>query len=149
MTIYLASRYGDAPRLRDVGERLRAFGHKVTSRWVWADRRAGRRFEDIPFEEKAEIALENLDDVRACDVLVLFNDHTPGASRGGKFVELGMAIALDKRLIIVGERSSVFEFLPGASRVVDVEMLLGVFDNWAKTIETDVGPLPTEAGHGK
>ena len=69
MKIYFAGRYGDAEKFRRLGEGFKALGHEIVSSWIYTNRRAGRQFEDIPDEEKAKIAREDVDDVLACDIL--------------------------------------------------------------------------------
>lgn len=117
MKIYLAGRYSDAPKLRHMGESLKALGHEIVSRWVYTNRRAGREFEDIPDAEKTEIAQEDVDDVRACDILILLVGE---GGRGGKDVEFGLALGLGKRVAILGPRKNVFHWLANVEEFQDV-----------------------------
>ena len=112
MKIYFAGRYRDADIFRALGETLKRNGHEIVSRWIYLNRRAGRAFEVIPVEEKAEIAREDVEDVHACDILVLLSTPiiTIPAGRGGKHVEFGIALALGKRICVMGARENVFHW---------------------------------------
>lgn len=105
ISFYLASTFESRPKLREYRAQLIDLGHKVTSRWL-----------DIPDDviandpnyDKPKMADVDLADVRAADVLVLFTkDET---RRGGREVELGYALALNRHCVVVGSRRNVFHW---------------------------------------
>lgn len=113
MKCYLASAYSRQAEMRDIAARLIEVGHEITARWI------DGRHETPPFgmevdsiEHLGWAAAEDVDDVAACEVLV---SVTGGGHRlrGGRHVEAGIAIALGKRRVVLGERESVFDHLPG------------------------------------
>ena len=57
-------------------------------------------------------------DIEACEIVIVFSE-TPREtnSRGGRHVELGMALALKKRIFVVGPVENVFMSLPQIQRV--------------------------------
>lgn len=107
MKIYLASKFANATLMRDHRIDLAALGHTVTSRWIDS---SGDDSHYTASDWHAD-AVQCIEDVKACDVLVhcIPDDH---GGRGGRHVEFGMALALGKGLIIVGERELVFHWLP-------------------------------------
>ncbi len=58
------------------------------------------------------IAQEDMDDVQAADALIAFTEPRRGEGAGGRHVELGMALAWGKRLLVVGPREHLFHTLP-------------------------------------
>jgi nucleoside 2-deoxyribosyltransferase len=58
----------------------------------------------------APYAEQDMADVLRSDVVVVFT-HQP-SSTGGRHVELGMALAAGKRVIICGDRENIFQTLP-------------------------------------
>jgi len=114
--VYLAADYARKDEIQGIRVSLEDRGVKVTSRWLdTAD-------DGIPWSAEAKI---DLDDIREADVVVSF---TTGAhARGGRHAEFGIAVALDKGLILVGPREHVFHFLPGVLLLNSVSELL----SWA------------------
>jgi hypothetical protein len=59
----------------------------------------------------------DFDDVREADVCIAFTEPADGPQgRGGRHTELGIALALGQRVIIVGPREHVFHCLPDVER---------------------------------
>jgi len=97
--------------MRRVARRLESLGHKVPCTWLMLDDDDG----DDPSQPAVDLA-----EIRECDVMIHFSEKpgTPGAARGGRLVELGMAEALGKRIIVVGPGpENIFHQLPGVARV--------------------------------
>jgi hypothetical protein len=73
-------------------------------------------------EERGKFADENLEDLRRADVLLLLN---PAGGRrlghGGRDVELGYALALEKTILLVGGRENVFHYLDRISVISGAE----------------------------
>ena len=115
MNIYLAARYSRFLEMQDYAAQLKALGHTITSRWILGD-------HDIRAHGQSEApywmplwAEEDWEDLANADTVISFTEapgNTPGRSRGGRHVELGMALALQKRCMIVGPREHVFHWLP-------------------------------------
>jgi hypothetical protein len=82
----------------------------VTSRWLSV---AARDSHPVLTEDEwRELAVIDQEDVLAADTLVCFAE-TPGeGGNGGRHVELGMALALGKQVIVVGRREHIFHRLP-------------------------------------
>ena len=113
MKIYLAGRYSRRRELQQYGEQLEAAGHTIVSSWIDGhhETRPNVDATGSPAEQQAW-ALEDCWDVLCCEALILFANEMGAASRGGRFVEFGIALARSKRLMIVGRRENVFCHLP-------------------------------------
>lgn len=116
MRVYLAARYSRRVEVAGYADDLRAAGHEVTSRWV-----AGVHEhppDGVAADSVAHLALAaavDVDDLVAADCLVSFTEPdgaVVGRGRGGRHVELGMALGLGKRVIVAGFRENVFCCLP-------------------------------------
>lgn len=113
MKIYLAARYSRRMELLGYAAELRAVGHTVTSRWLDGNHEAEDNAFDGGLVDGAQFALEDLRDLRRADIVIAFTEvPRSGHSRGGRHVEFGVAIAMDKHLIVVGHRENVFYCLP-------------------------------------
>ncbi len=83
-------------------------GHQVTSRWI------DQRQDATDTAEAAAVARRDIADIEIADTLIAFSE-TPRSgvsTRGGRHIETGIAIALRKRVIVVGPRENVFCSLP-------------------------------------
>lgn len=124
MKIYLASRYSRREELCGYREQLEAKGHIVTSRWLNGNHQLDKH--GIPIGEhgeklvegdtpessdaanllRAHFVSEDTADVVDSELVISFTEPPRSAlgNRGGRHVEFGMAVALKKRLFVVGHR---------------------------------------------
>ena len=125
--VYLAARYARGPKLQSLAVALERRGHTVTSRWITGH--GGTlptslppgRLNDDP-AGCARYARADIDDLRAADLVVSFTDV--GGGKGGRHVEFGVALALGKRLVVVGPREHVFHALPEVEHYPDTAAFL-------------------------
>jgi len=90
-----------------VANRLKTFGFDIVARWVYGG-------EDGLSRE--QIAILDIADVDACDVLVSFTQPYGALTKGGgRHVEFGYALARGKRLVVIGSRENVFHHAPNVS----------------------------------
>ena len=72
--------------------------------------------------------LENFNDLSRAEVVVLFGENpgTPGADRGGRFVDFGSTLyrGASVRRIVVGPRENLGAFWPGVEHVADADALV-------------------------
>ncbi|TWT58927.1 Nucleoside 2-deoxyribosyltransferase [Thalassoglobus neptunius] len=130
-SVYLAARYSRRLELCEYRTALEANGIKVTSRWLNGFHQIGD--DGTPINEEGEALVEEGDngsrteqsarlrlhfanedvaDVRSCNVLIAFTEPPrSSASRGGRHVELGMALGMGKPVIVVGHRENIFCWL--------------------------------------
>jgi len=127
MIIYLAARYSRRLELCGYRAELERLGHKVPARWLNGSHQLGN--DGMPLTEEGErqfeeghpsadvlrdkFARDDLEDVLSADLLVAFTEQPRiGNSRGGRHVELGIAIGTGKRIAVVGPRENIFCWLP-------------------------------------
>lgn len=125
-TIYLASRYSRRLELCGYREELLALGHDVTARWLNGEHQVDnegvaigeggeQRVESGGDAIAAKFAQDDFEDVATARLVIAFTEvprGPGGSSRGGRHVELGMALAWAKDIIVVGPRENVFCWLP-------------------------------------
>jgi hypothetical protein len=114
MDIYLAARFARFPEMQGYALCLKAIGHTVTSRWIRGDHevRAHGQAEHAPWH--TVWAHEDIEDLMSAHMVVSFTEapgHVPGRGRGGRHVEMGIALATQKRCVIVGYRENIFHWL--------------------------------------
>lgn len=101
VSIYLASLYARREEMEQHALLLmNAHGYDITSRWVFGG--------EVGFSLE-EIAIFDLEDVDSADTIVAFSEpYGTMYKGGGRNVELGYALAKDKRCVLIGERENVF-----------------------------------------
>lgn len=138
MNAYLAARYSRREELCVYREHLKLAGIKVTARWLDGDHQvddAGLSAE-AGRAERERFALEDYQDLQAADIFIAFTEPPrSNPSRGGRHVELGMAIALRKKLHIVGPRENVFCCLPRVH----------VWEDWPSCLAAILSIAPKQA----
>ncbi len=113
--IYLAARYSRWHELADYARQLSAYGFVITSRWL-----EGRSpllpdglSEEAAFEQRAYFAQQDWEDLMNADICISFTEPPRSSNtRGGRHVEMGAALAIGKRVIVIGQRENVFHCLP-------------------------------------
>lgn len=130
MRIYLASRYSRRLELCAYKADIEAAGHTVTSTWLNGSHQIsdtgtpiGERGEKLVEgdDESADVrsaalrnkfAGEDFRDVMMSELLIAFTEQPrSGHSRGGRHVELGIALGRMQRVWIVGPRENIFCWL--------------------------------------
>jgi nucleoside 2-deoxyribosyltransferase len=111
--VYLAARYARASELFLHAMDLVSAGFVVTSRWIRGDHQASDEQLTADPGLAERFAAEDVEDLRRADIVISFTEEPrSGHSRGGRHVEFGMALALGKRVLVVGHRENVFHCLP-------------------------------------
>lgn len=134
MKIYIAARFSKRPEANQLARELIALGHIITSRWVKPDcdhvlpTGLSQQAAD---SERQRFAQEDYDDVAACDMLVALMEEPRSNSRGGRHVEFGIAIGMQKQLAIIGPRETVFHHLPAVAHFATVDDFLSTYKEGA------------------
>lgn len=118
---YLCGRYGRKEELQECAIELRNMGHIVVSSWVDFDDNLNEC--NLSDKEKCEIAMIDIEDLESADILVVFSEeeNSTQKGRGGRHVEMGMAIALRKDIDVIGPKENIFHY-------ADIE--IKHYDNW-------------------
>ena len=98
MKVYVAGKWSERSKVRELMNAFELYGHEVTCDWT--------KHEDPCKSE--EYSVEDINAIKECDVLIAY---MPSANvfYKGAWVEIGAALALDKKVIIIGNKvSSVF-----------------------------------------
>jgi hypothetical protein len=111
--IYFAARTGRQEELREIAEHLTVEGAEVTSRWLFSEPLTNSELSALG--RAPALAQMDLDDLARAQVCIAFTEGTTtaNAGRGGRHAELGIALGLGKRVLVVGPREHVFHCLPG------------------------------------
>jgi len=124
MKIYLASRYGRHEEMENVAIKLKCLGFEITSRWHNGSHQANDDELEKHVDKAVEFALDDVSDLKVANVVVCFTEVPRTInSRGGRHVELGMPIAWNKKIIVVGHRENIFCCLPNIEFCKDVNEL--------------------------
>lgn len=123
MRIYLAARYSRREELCGYGATLDEMGHTITSRWLNGNHQIDRGLSvEREQNERVRFACEDRDDVYRAQLLIAFTEISRSSnSRGGRHVELGMALGSKMPVIVVGPRENVFCCLPEVTVVTAFE----------------------------
>jgi nucleoside 2-deoxyribosyltransferase len=113
MKVYLAAQYYRRDAMRGFAYMLKDIGIEVTSSWLRERADVNSDLSDNSHEFLRRHARNDIADIEAADVLILFTvDPILPTKRGGRHVELGYALALGKKIIICGPRENIFHHLP-------------------------------------
>lgn len=113
---YLAARFGRREELCGYAESLKHKGYGVTSRWLTQHQKADLNVISYSPQERQMFALHDYEDVLRANRLIAFTEdpaeNVPGGRRGGRHVELGIALTAGKHVYVVGHKENVFCHLP-------------------------------------
>lgn len=116
MKIYIACPYPERPYALVVRRFCLSQGWECCARWLDPSHDNLPAFQTIDLQRVD--ALEDISDVAQCDVFIALNpDGYANTGSGGRHVELGIAITLDKRIILIGDHSNIFHRLPSVKHI--------------------------------
>jgi hypothetical protein len=117
LRVYLAAHYARRDEIREYADELKAKGVEVISSWLYER----GNIPDDP-EGWTKNALGDADDVRVCNCLVMFTAPGLGTAGVGEkryhapqgaHSELGMALILRHWIMLVGQKTQIFHYMPG------------------------------------
>lgn len=116
---YLASRYSRREEMVGVAEAIEGLGHVVTSRWINGNHQA----ENDQTAAMRVFAQDDLEDVISAHHLIAFTEmpREPTTNRGGRHVELGVALGQGKAIWTVGPNGGVENVFHALPSVVNFE----------------------------
>ena len=86
---------------------------KVNSRWLEEKANPNSSIHDFEPSGYLGPAIDDVEDIRACDAFVLFSiDGEIATKRGGRHWETGFAYGIGKSVIVCGPKENIFHFLP-------------------------------------
>jgi hypothetical protein len=130
MKVYLAAAFERQLEILRYRNELEAVGHTVTSRWNDPAQRHGGlvSMQGATMTDIERWAIEDIADLTAASTIINF---TGQGNRGGRHVEFGIGIALNKQLVIVGPLEHVFHYLPQVQQLTTPAQFL----SWATNQE--------------
>ena len=110
--IYLAAPFGKKLEMREKREQLVSRGCDVQARWIDEDLFTSdtvpSQLGEAPSVEYLRTYAEiDFEDAKACDLFIVL----PGVG-AGHHAEMGIALALGKKCVVVGEKNCIFHHLP-------------------------------------
>lgn len=122
MKIYLAAAMPRITEANKLGLLLEKQGHSLTSYW---HKEVDRKVENADYHNGSR-AQRDKDCVEACDVFIsLVGDRHQ--SRGGRHCELGLALAWEKQIILIGDDDDcIFTWLEnsGITKIYSIEKFI-------------------------
>jgi len=115
---YLAARYDRKEEMKKYRELLKEHGVEITSRWL-------EEPDNAAALGNWDAATIDLDDVRAADGMIFFSENpTERWPRGGRHVEFGYALALNKTIVVIGPKENVFHNLKDITHYESFDKML-------------------------
>ena len=111
--VYLASSYDRIKELNEYKRDLSDIGFIITSRWLQRHYKLDINIQieetGLNNDEAIHFAAEDLEDIYRSDIIILFSSICKTQySKGGHNVELGIGLALNKHIYIVGPIENIF-----------------------------------------
>ena len=120
MKLYVASQ--NKYEAQQVAVLLTKAGHELTSNWAFSV--APFHTWALSVEERKKIAIDDIEDVKqAVDGVVLIANEMK-LCPGGKHTETGVALALGRRVYVLGEPENIFHWHPLVTVCTDMAALL-------------------------
>jgi hypothetical protein len=131
--VYLAAQFERKEEMRKYRDELKELGITVTSRWI--EPNLQEEVLDVnnlaqEWMRGAQYAISDFDDIRRSVTFIMF---TNGLGRGGHHTELGIALTMNRDVIIIGKRENVFHCLSGITVFQDWE----TFISWLKELKDE------------
>ena len=120
LSFYIAASWPRRQEAVAISSYLVSSGYKSTARWINESKSQG--YEHGVSGMTGGLPEQDEHDVRVADCLVCLTGDT--LTRGGRHTELGIAIALGKRVFCVGPMEQVFHRHPLVTMVNDISELL-------------------------
>ena len=112
MKFYLAGRYQDKETIGSFAKSLSKIGHEITATWMYEPYDPNILQSQLSLQENRICGIKDLKEISECEELIFFseNEITP-TPRNGRHVEFGYALALGKRINVIGPRENIFHYL--------------------------------------
>ena len=135
--VYIAAPYSMKETVAAEAAELQAVGIECTSSWVKERHAATVQMGDLTHDEHLTYALQDVEDVLAADLLMFHIDPTKTIVRGGRHVEFGMAVMINRisrkmPIFVIGEdRENIFHHLQYVIHFATWELALAAADKIA------------------
>lgn len=143
MRWYLAARYSRNGEMVEFADTLRMLGQVVTCRWPFRGvDEEWRNSDQVPDDLRTQLAVEDFEDLVVSDGVISFTeiprDTTKRPAKGGRHVEFGLGLALNKRMVVIGPKENIFHYLPSIEVYETKEEFLDVLASEQATTRGEV-----------
>ncbi len=97
MKIFIAGSINNISSIKKLMKIIEAAGHIIVHDWTG-------QFDE---KRKQEFCLKDIEGIRECDVFIACMEHCKISCKG-TLIEIGIALALDKKIIIIGGIDSIY-----------------------------------------
>lgn len=107
VTAYIAGRYGRRKEFKEYAEILKNYDIDVLSTWLEGkhENKEGHGTRD----EMEQWSNDDITDIIRSKLFICFTeDREAGYTSGGRHVEFGYALCLEKKIILIGQRENIF-----------------------------------------
>lgn len=119
--MYVAGKWSERERIEKVLEELRDRGYTITVDWT----------THVDPDMFKEFVLEDIEGIKNSDILLACM-WTKNIFYKGAWIEVGIALGLDKRIIIIGEEvKGIFLSHPNVTVVKDLETAINKLDEYS------------------
>ncbi len=155
MKIYVAGKWSERENVKKVMEMIESRGHTITCNWT--NHIAPERIQngegcfnkDFDWAQNGHktYAEEDLEGVKNCDVVVACM-WSPDIFYKGAWIEIGIAIGLNKNIVIIGSNvTTVFLGLKNITVVGSIEEALNIIGSTQFDIDYDIGKEYKDTDH--
>ena len=137
MNVYIGARFSMAPEANALAAELKDAKYDIASSWHTDDSEPAW---DNPVIQ-AQRAMRDYTELMGADAFVQLTGNPREDTRGGQHVELGMAIAWNKVIIVVGQRGHVFHYLETIGHVDHASQVVEGLEEWLILEEDSVEEL--------
>ena len=121
---YLAARYSRRDSIRELIPAFRRVGLDLQARWLHGTHTIAAGADEVGANAQGrDFARDDYEDVTAARFMVAYNpeeDYRTG--RGGRHVELGIALAQGKPILLAGGRENIFHWHSGVTFLGNVPL---------------------------
>lgn len=139
LKIYVAARFGEKDKVRQIYERLEKLGYEISSKWTeheenWTLSERGQNIYGSNPEYARSLSIKDLKGVIDCDVFMLLHTQEGGQ---GKFIEYGAALASGKYCVIVNPTyvdDCMFFYCPKVYLHFDLDSAISMISELKETL---------------
>ena len=112
--VYIAGAYARKYEFRAHADLLRQLGVEVMSSWLDEPDDPDTHLRDVPWERQRAMSVRDIQQIGASNALIAFAEPEDSPhKRGGRHVEFGVALALQKAIYLIGKPECTFHHLAG------------------------------------
>ena len=125
MKIFIAASYSKKVSVWEAAEILESRGHDVVSTWHQEIYLPTVQLGELADDALRDLAVRDIKELSSCDALVFFAEPQENQPpRGGRHVEFGIALALGKRVIVIGKAENLFHYWPKVEVVDSLDRIV-------------------------